>query len=111
MVTFSTGIYIVFFQIWEPIDIYLLINLGLAAIFLLIGYFFSVEAMRFGDVSFVSPFRYTLIIWAILIGYFFFKEKIDFLSLIGIFLIIFLVFLYYIEKNQIKIFHVVIKVI
>ncbi len=45
--------------------------------------------MRFGDVSFVSPFRYTLIIWAMLIGYFFFKEKIDLLSLIGIFLIIF----------------------
>ena len=103
MVTLTTGIYLVFFKIWAPIDIYILINLGLAAIFLLIGYFFSVEAMRFGDVSFVSPFRYTLIIWAILIGYFFFKEKIDLLSLIGIFLIIFSGLFVLYRENQIKI--------
>ena len=87
MVTLTTGIYLIFFKIWVPIDYYILLILGLAAIFLMIGYFFSVEAMRFGDVSFVSPFRYTLIIWALFISYFFFKEKIDLLSLIGILLI------------------------
>ena len=69
----------------------------------MIGYFFSVEAMRFGDVSFVSPFRYTLIIWAILIGYFFFKEKIDLLSLIGIFFIIFSGLFVLYRENQTKI--------
>ena len=103
MVTLSTGFYLMFFKIWSPIDIYILCNLGLAAIFLMIGYFFSVEAMRFGDVSFVSPFRYTLIIWAMLIGYFFFKEKIDLLSLIGIFLIIFSGLFVLYRENQIKI--------
>ena len=69
----------------------------------MIGYFFSVEAMRFGDVSFVSPFRYTLIIWAMLIGYFFFKEKIDLLSLIGIFFIIFSGLFVLYRENQTKI--------
>ena len=103
MVTLSTGFYLMFFKIWSPIDIYILCNLGLAAIFLMIGYFFSVEAMRFGDVSFVSPFRYTLIIWAMLIGYFFFKEKIDLLSLIGIFFIIFSGLFVLYRENKIKI--------
>ena len=69
----------------------------------MIGYFFSVEAMRFGDVSFVSPFRYTLIIWAMLIGYFFFKEKIDLLSLIGILFIIFSGLFVLYRENQTKI--------
>ena len=102
LVTLTTGIYLICFKIWEPIDFYILINLGLAAIFLMIGYFFSVETMRFGEVSFVSPFRYTLIIWAMLIGYFFFKEKIDFLSLIGIFFIVFSGLFVLYRENQIK---------
>jgi S-adenosylmethionine uptake transporter len=55
----------------------------------MIGYFFSIEAMRYGDVSFVSPFRYTLIVWALLIGIFFFNETLDYLSFIGILLIMF----------------------
>ena len=89
IITSSMGFYIVIFQIWDPINFFILFNLGLSAIFLMIGYFFSIEAMRYGDVSFVSPFRYTLIVWALLIGIFFFNETLDYLSFIGILLIMF----------------------
>ena len=89
VITSSMGFYIAIFQIWDPINFFILFNLGLSAIFLMIGYFFSIEAMRYGDVSFVSPFRYTLIVWALLIGIFFFNETLDYLSFIGILLIMF----------------------
>ena len=89
IITSSMGFYIALFQLWDPINFYILFNLGLSAIFLMIGYFFRFEAMRYGDVSFVCPFRYTLIVLALLIGIFFFNETLDYLSFIGILLIMF----------------------
>ena len=41
------------------------------AIFVSIGYTASVSAMRYGDVTFVSPFRYTALIWASVMGFIF----------------------------------------
>lgn len=38
------------------------------------GYFFSIQVMRSGDVSFTAPFRYTGLIWALLLGWFVFGE-------------------------------------
>ena len=43
-----------------------------AALAITAGYLFAVMAMRRGDVSFVTPFRYTGMIWAIVYGYVFF---------------------------------------
>ena len=80
--------------------------------FLMIGYFFSIEAMRYGDVSFVSPFRYTLILWALLIGIFFFNETLDYLSFIGILLIMFSgIFVLYRKDLKLRIFHEIIIII
>ena len=39
-----------------------------AAVFLLGGYYFMVDAMRYGEVAVVSPFRYSVILWAIMVG-------------------------------------------
>jgi S-adenosylmethionine uptake transporter len=39
--------------------------------------------MRIGQVSFVSQFRYSAILWAILFGYLFFGEFPDIYTLIG----------------------------
>ena len=41
----------------------------IAALAITAGYLFAVMAMRRGDVSFVTPFRYTGMIWAIIYGY------------------------------------------
>ena len=54
-----------------------------ASCFLIGGYYFSVQAMRSGEVSFVSPFRYTGLIWAMLAGVFLFDEWPDQLTLLG----------------------------
>jgi drug/metabolite transporter (DMT)-like permease len=40
-----------------------------AAAFITIGYYTAILAMRFGDVAVVAPFRYTVIVWAIIVGY------------------------------------------
>ena len=46
----------------------------LAAIFLIIGYFFSILTIRTTMMSSTSSFRYSTIIWGMLFGYFYFNE-------------------------------------
>jgi drug/metabolite transporter (DMT)-like permease len=45
-----------------------------ASLLISFGYLFSVMAMRQGEISFVSPFRFTAMIWAIGFGFLFFGE-------------------------------------
>ena len=45
-----------------------------ASVLISFGYLFSVMAMRQGEISFVSPFRFTAMIWAISFGFLFFGE-------------------------------------
>ena len=45
-----------------------------AAVLLLVGYQFIIKSMREGDISYVAPFRYTALIWALLFGYLVFGE-------------------------------------
>jgi drug/metabolite transporter (DMT)-like permease len=47
------------------------------------GYLFIVMAMRVGDVAIVAPFRYSALIWAILIGWLVFGEIPKGLTLLG----------------------------
>jgi len=54
-----------------------------AAVFLLGGYFFMVDAMRLGQVAVVSPFRYSVILWAILVGIVIWGEWPDAMALLG----------------------------
>ena len=53
------------------------------AIFVSIGYIASVAAMRFGEVTFVSPFRYTALLWAMGMGFVFFGEIPKFTTFFG----------------------------
>ena len=39
-----------------------------AGLFLIVGYLTSVMVMRRGDIGMVAPFRYTSLIWAIVLG-------------------------------------------
>jgi drug/metabolite transporter (DMT)-like permease len=45
--------------------------------FLILGYLCAVSAMRWGDVSMVAPFRYTSLLWAILLGFVAFGDLPD----------------------------------
>ena len=51
--------------------------LALAAVLVLIGYQFIIMAMRVGDISFIAPFRYTALLWSILLGMFIFGDVPD----------------------------------
>ncbi len=54
-----------------------------AAIFATLGYGALTNAMRTGDVSVVTPFRYSRLIFALILGTVFFAETPDTLTLIG----------------------------
>lgn len=54
-----------------------------AGVFIVIGYVLHVMAMRLGDISAVSPFRYTVLVHALAIGYLVFGDVPDASTLVG----------------------------
>ncbi len=68
---------------WVSVSLEHMGYLSLAALFLMAGYAFSVMCMRVGDVAFVAPFRYTILLWAILLGYLVFDDVPDLATWIG----------------------------
>jgi drug/metabolite transporter (DMT)-like permease len=59
-----------------------------AAILLLFGYQFIIMAMREGEISFIAPFRYTALIWAIIAGIVVFAEIPDLPMIVGALIIV-----------------------
>ncbi len=70
-------------QPWEPISGQSAFYISSSAVFVLAGYFFSIQVMRIGDVSFIAPFRYTGLIGAMFIGFLVFNEVPKPLTLLG----------------------------
>lgn len=54
-----------------------------AGTFLIGGYLFAVTAMRWGDIGVVAPFRYTSLLWAVILGFAFFGDLPDGWTLFG----------------------------
>jgi S-adenosylmethionine uptake transporter len=54
-----------------------------SSLFIVGGYYFSVQVMRQGDVSIIAPFRYTGLIWALVLGWLAFGDWPAPLTLIG----------------------------
>lgn len=57
------------FQGWRPFALLHLAWLGAAAVFLVAGYFLIIQCMRQGEVSLTAPFRYSALLFAVLLGY------------------------------------------
>ncbi len=57
--------------------------LALAVCSLAVGYFFTIETVRVGDLSVSAPFRYTVLLGAVIIGYLLFDEVPDRWTVIG----------------------------
>ncbi|MBC7156113.1 MAG: DMT family transporter [Rhodobacteraceae bacterium] len=53
---------------WAPIDARLGWTLVGTTVFVFAGYLLSVATMRVGDLSFVAPFRYTGLLWSLVLG-------------------------------------------
>lgn len=73
---------------WTPLSSQTFLVLVGASLFLIFGYLFGVMAMRHGEIGFVSPFRYTIMIWAVLFGILVFAEFPDFWEIAGIAVVI-----------------------
>jgi drug/metabolite transporter (DMT)-like permease len=68
---------------WSPLSGRALGLLALAAVLVLIGYQYVIMALRAGDISAVAPFRYTALLWAMLLGYLVFGDRPDRYMLLG----------------------------
>jgi drug/metabolite transporter (DMT)-like permease len=71
------------FETWVVPSSRALLTLGAAAVFLLGGYYFIIDAMRHGEVAVVAPFRYSVILFAIVAGLLLFGERPDTMALVG----------------------------
>ena len=90
LVTFITSVAImVFFGLasltddWAPVDLRAGVLTVSAGLMIIGGYLFSIMVMRVGEISFVAPFRYTSLIWALALGWLAFGEWPDPLTLTG----------------------------
>ena len=68
---------------WQPMQSYsYLLFLGIG-IFFSLGIYFQIIALSFAKASVVQPFHYTLILWAIILGYIFYNDLPDLPTVIG----------------------------
>lgn len=89
-VTFTTSMSVmVFFGLaglgrdWVPMDLRAWAFTLAASVSIVGGYLFSVQVMRVGEISFIAPFRYTGLIWALVLGWFVFGDWPEPLTLLG----------------------------
>ncbi len=68
---------------WVPLEIIHVQTLALASAFLFVGYQFIIRSMRIGEVAYVVPYRYTSLLFSIVLGYIFFAEVPDKYTLLG----------------------------
>lgn len=68
---------------WEPFSLRDVFAMAASTVFLLIGFLSAVSAMRIGEIAAVTPFRYSSLLFALLIGWLAFDEMPDALALLG----------------------------
>lgn len=73
---------------WQPLSGEAFFKLAGASALLFVGYQTIVFAMRVGDISFVAPFRYTSLLWALTIGFLVFAEVPDLWMIAGVAIIV-----------------------
>lgn len=75
-------------QGWSPVAPRDLGLLTLAGFFIFAGYLASVMTMRVGEIGFIAPFRYTGLIWALIMGWLVFGDWPRPVTLIGAALVV-----------------------
>jgi drug/metabolite transporter (DMT)-like permease len=68
---------------WQAVTATQLLQTTGAAGFLIVGYLCAIKVMRVGDLALVAPFRYTSLLFAIILGWALFGTLPDPLTLIG----------------------------
>ncbi len=83
IVVIGLGLALTPFQPWQPVGIREIGTLAAASVFLMTGFMGIISGMRVGAVAVVTPFRYTVLIFAIILGFLVFNEVPDWLTIIG----------------------------
>jgi len=90
LVTFLTsGAVMVFFGLgsvldeWAALDLNATLLVLAASVMVIGGYLSSIMVMRVGEIAFVTPFRYTGLIWALVLGWLVFGDWPEPLTLLG----------------------------
>lgn len=73
---------------WQPIDAQAALYILAASVCIIGGYLFSIMTMRVGEIGVVAPFRYTALVWALILGFFVFGDWPDIWTLIGAFIVV-----------------------
>ena len=68
---------------WKPIDSSSYILFLAIGVFFSLGIYLQIIALSKARASIIQPFHYTLIFWAIILGYIFYDDVPDFFTLIG----------------------------
>jgi drug/metabolite transporter (DMT)-like permease len=83
-----TGLAMRPFEIWTWPDGVTWVRLAASAGFLTAALYFSVTAMRLGDLGVITPFRFSSVIWALVMGYIVWNEVPDRFSLAGMAIVV-----------------------
>ena len=75
-------------QGWRPFGLFEFGLLALASVFLTGGYYFIISSMRHGEMTLVAPFRYSGLLFALVLGYAIWGEVPNTLAWFGIALLI-----------------------
>lgn len=78
-----SGLLLMPFQDWQPVGMKEIASLAFASLFLMSGFLSIISAMRAGEVAVVTPFRYSVLIFAVILGYILFDELPGMLTIIG----------------------------
>lgn len=76
------------FETWRPLEMEAIGILGLAAVNLVLGHMLAISAFRGTDPALISPFRYSNVPFAVLLGALIFANVPDLVSLAGMALIV-----------------------
>ena len=73
---------------FQPLDLQNSFFILAAAFFIIFGYYTAVLVMRSGEISFISPFRYAAVLFALMLGFVFFDEQPDGIAFLGMTIVI-----------------------
>jgi S-adenosylmethionine uptake transporter len=89
--TFSASVGVLLFSVillintpLQPLNTQNSFCIILAAFFIIFGYYSAVLVMRSGEISFISPFRYSAILFALVLGFICFNEQPEKIAFLGI---------------------------
>jgi drug/metabolite transporter (DMT)-like permease len=77
------GLALSVFEPWQPVSLESLAYCAASGATLSVAYVLVVHAMRHGDIAVVSPFRYTILLWALVLQVVVFGVMPDGLTLLG----------------------------